>query len=86
MTNRAIQLWGGVAAIAAGALATTTTRVAADTYPRQAGIRIAGYTFDITLNRGARRPPINRAIPAPARQAAAATPPPRRPPVARGWP
>ena len=28
----------------------TTTRVAADTYPRQAGIKIAGYTFDITLN------------------------------------
>ena len=49
MTNRAIRLWGGVAAIVAGALAMTTARVGADTYPRQAGIKIAGYTFDYTL-------------------------------------
>jgi aminopeptidase N len=50
MTNRAIRLWAGVTAIVAGALAMTTAGVGADTYPRQAGIKIAGYTFDITLN------------------------------------
>ena len=50
MTSRAIRWWGGGAVIAAGALAMTTARVAADTYPRQPGIRIANYTFDISVN------------------------------------
>ena len=30
--------------------AIATPRLAADTYPRQPGIKIAGYTFDITLS------------------------------------
>jgi aminopeptidase N len=30
--------------------AIATSRLAADTYPRQPGVRIAGYTFDITLS------------------------------------
>src|SRR5258705_6342820 len=46
MTNRGVGFWVGLAAL----VAITTAEAVADTYPRQPGIKIAGYTFAFTLN------------------------------------
>src|SRR5258706_4445069 len=46
MTNRGVGCWIGIAII----VAATPAPAMADTYPRQPGIKIAGYTFAFTLN------------------------------------
>jgi aminopeptidase N len=46
MTNRGVRFWVGLAAL----VAITTAPAVADTYPRQPGIKIDGYTFAFALN------------------------------------
>src|SRR5262245_18027366 len=49
MKLRTAWIWSALAAvICAGSVASITVR--ADTYPRQPGIKISNYTFDITLS------------------------------------
>jgi aminopeptidase N len=50
MTNRRAGCYGAIAALVTGWLAMTPARVIADTYPRQPGLSIAHYTFDVTLS------------------------------------
>ncbi|HEX9369133.1 MAG TPA: hypothetical protein VF921_21060, partial [Vicinamibacterales bacterium] len=50
MTKRRTGSWLGVAAIVAGVVGVMSPPAVADSYPRQAGITIAGYTFDIKVN------------------------------------